>query len=135
MRTLFTTGIQGPRHNFWMGQQAAYVTTTPTQAATTPAGPWDVIAQSIKSGADIYGSYGDIQEAEAAAEAKRAEIEAKESAARTAAIMQQTSAIQQQTAVQRNQIAGVDKTAFFIGATILGLATVGGLFYLFSKGK
>jgi hypothetical protein len=130
MRTLFTTGIQGPRHNFWMGQQAAYVTTTPTQAATTPAGPWDVIAQGIKSGADIYGSYGDIQEAEAAADAKRAQIEAQAAAARTAQIMQQTQAIQQQTLSQQGKIAGIDKTAFFIGASLLGLMALGGIFYI-----
>lgn len=135
MRTLFTTGIQGPRNTFWMGQQAAYVTTTPTQAATTPAGPWDVIAQSIQAGANVYGSYGDIQEAEAAAEAKEAEAKAKEAAARTAQIMQQTQALTQQQAAQRDKIMGVDKTAFFMGASLLGLMTIGGIFYLMSKGK
>jgi hypothetical protein len=118
-----------------MGQQHAFVTTTPTQSATKETGVWDVIAQGLTAGAAAYGSYGDIQEAQEAAEAKRAEAEAAASAARTAQIMQQTQAIQQQTAAQRNTIAGVDKTAFFVGAALLGLVTVGGLFYLFSKGK
>jgi hypothetical protein len=135
MRTLFTTGIQSPRHNFWMGQQHAFVTTTPTQTATKETGVWDVIAQGLTAGATAYGSYGDIQEAEAAADAKRAELEAQAAAQRTAQIMQQTQVIQQQTAAQRDKIAGVDKTAFFMGAALIGLVTVGGLFYLFSKGK
>ena len=135
MRTLFTTGIQSPRHNFWMGQQHAFVTTTPTQTATKETNAWDVIAQGLTAGATAYGSYGDIQEAEAAADAKRAELEAQAAAQRTAQIMQQTQAIQQQTAAQRNTMAGIDKTAFFVGATLLGLMALGGTFYLMSKGK
>lgn len=135
MRTLFTTGIQSPRHNFWMGQETAFVNTTPTETSTKETGVWDVVAQGLTAGADVYGSYGDIQEAEEGAAGKRAEAEAKAAAERTARIMQQTQAIQQETMSQRDKIAGVDKTVFFLGATLLGLATVGGLFYMFSKGK
>lgn len=133
MRTLFTFGIQSPKHNFWMGQQTAFVNTTPTDTATKETSWTDVIAQGIKSGADVYGSYGDIQEAEAAADAKQAEAAAKEAAARTAQIMQQTAAMQQASAAKQNQIMGIDKTAFFIGATLLGLLAVGGTFFLLSK--
>ena len=133
MRTLFTTGIQSPRHNFWMGQQTAFVATTPAETTTKETGVWDVIAQGITSGVNVYGSYGDIQEADSAADAKRAEAQAAASAQRTAQIMQQTQAIQAQTISQRDKIMGIDKTGFFIGATLLGLMALGGTFYLLGK--
>lgn len=135
MRTLFTNGIQGPRHTFWMGQQTAFVTTTPTQTATKETGVWDVIAQGLKTGADVYGSYSGIERADLALEQKKAEAEILAAQQRTAQIMQQTQALTQQGIAQQNQIMGVDKTAFFIGATLLGLLTVGGLFYMLSGKK
>lgn len=133
MRTLFTTGFQSPRHSFWMGQQSAYATTTPTATATKETSWADVIAQGIKSGADAYGTYGDIQEAESGAEGREADAAAKESAARTAQIMQQTAAMQQSGAAKQGQIMGIDKTAFFIGASLIGLLAVGGTLLMLAK--
>lgn len=133
MKTLFSMGIQSPKHSFWMGQQTAYVADTPT-ATTTKETSWtDVLAVGIKSGADIYGSYGDVQESKYGAEGKSAEAEAKEAAARTAQIMQQTLTMQQQSSAKQGQIAGIDKTAFYIGASLLGLLTVGGIFMMLGK--
>lgn len=125
MRTIFTTGIQGPRYSFWMGQVPQQV-----YAATVE----DIIAQGLKSGAEAYGTYGRIEVAEETTEAKQAEAAAREAAARTAQIMQQTQAITQQTIAERDKIMGIDKTAFFVGATLLGLMALGGTFYLVSKG-
>lgn len=133
MKTLFATGIQSPRNLFWMGQQTAFVNTTPTETTAKETSWTDVLAQAITSGATAYGSYGDVQEAEAAAEAKEAEAAAKEAAARTAQIMQQTNLLQQQAAAKQDQIMGIDKTAFFMGATLLGLLAVGGTLFLLSR--
>jgi hypothetical protein len=130
MRSLFMTGIQGPRTTFWMGQQMAYVTTTPTQAAAKETNAWDVIAQGLKTGADVYGAYSGQQIAETQSDAQRAQAEILAAQQRTAQIMQQTQAISQQTMAQQNQVMGVDKTAFYMGAALLGLVTLGGLFYL-----
>lgn len=96
MKTLFASGLQNPRNTFWMGQQTAFVATTPDSTSTKEASITDVISQIFESGADVYGSYGGIQEAEAAAEGREAEARAREAAARTAQIMQQTQLLQQQ---------------------------------------
>lgn len=125
MRTLFTQGFAHPRETAWMGQmrpQQVY-------AATVE----DIIVQGLKSGSGAYESYSDIEVAEAGVEGKEAEAASREAAARTAQIMQQTTAIQQAALAQQNKIMGIDKTAFFVGASLLGLAVIGGAFYFLGK--
>jgi hypothetical protein len=127
MRSFFTAGLVHPKETAWMGQ------TAPQQvyAATVE----DIIVQGLKSGSDAYGSYSKIEVAEAGTEGKEAEAAAKDAAARTAQIMQQTSAMQQAALSQQNKVMGMDKGVFFIGATLLGLAVVGGALYMVGKKK
>lgn len=133
MKSLFMTGIQNPRTTFWLGQQYAFVTATPTQSTTTPSSGWEsVVASALQAGASAYGSYASTQVAEEAADAKRAEIAAKAASDRTAQILQQTQLMQQQSIAQ-GQSAGMDKTLLYIGAGLLGLMAIGGIFYMMSR--
>jgi hypothetical protein len=126
MRSLFTAGFVHPKETAWMGQA---VLPQQVYAATVE----DVIVQGLKSGSDAYGAYSKMEIAEETTEGKEADAAAKESAARTAQIMQQTSAMQQTALAQQNKIMGMDKGVFFIGATLLGLAVVGGALYMVGK--
>lgn len=134
MRTLFNNGIVHPRDTAWMGQgQSAYATTTPANTATKETSWEDVLVQGIKSGADVYDSYSDIQTADEQADIKQAEADLKASALRTQQLMQQTTALQQEALANKNKIMGIDKTAFFVGASLLGLGVLGGTFYMLGK--
>lgn len=141
MRTLFTTGIQNPREVDWMRQgtsgpqgNVAWMGQAAIRPQTVYAATFgDIVVQGFQSAAQAYGSYGDIQEAEAREDAKRAEADTRAAEARIAQINQQTALIQQQAGAKQNQIMGIDKTAFFVGATLLGLLAVGGTFFFLSK--
>jgi hypothetical protein len=133
VKSLFSSGFQAPKENFWMGRNSVYVATTPTDTATKETSWTDVFSQALTSGAKAYGSYSDIKVAQATGEATESEAAIKAAQANTAQIMQQTLALQQAALAKQNQIMGIDKSVFFIGAALLGLAVVGGAFYLMAK--
>lgn len=125
MRSLFEIGLSNTR-NPWMGQATI-------RAPYGVYAFWDSMSDVFESGGKAYETYGKIEVAESGAEGKEAEAAAKEAAARTAAIQQQTTLLQQQAIARQNQIMGIDKTAFFIGAGLLGLVAIGGTFMMLKK--
>lgn len=136
MRSLFASGILNQRETAWMGQaQTAFATTTPTDTATKETSWMDVLATGIKGGADAYGSYASIEREEEKTEGIEADAAAKAAALRTQELLKQTQELQKAQVSQQTQIMGIDKTAFFIGASLLGLGVIGGAFYLLGKKK
>ena len=134
MRTLFNNGIVHPRDTAWMGQgQTASVTTTPTSTAAKETSWLDVFAKGLETGGDVYESYSRIQTADEQADIKRAEADARASVANTALITKQTLEMQQAALANQNKIMGIDKTAFFVGASLLGLLAVGGTLMMLGK--
>jgi hypothetical protein len=135
MRTLFNSGIICPRGAAWMGWSQSDYQEADTTANTTTKETnwWEIATQGLESGVDAYGSYTGTQTADAQADAKRAEADAAASAARTALITQDTMRMQQEALANQNKIMGIDKTAFFVGASLLGLGVLGGIFYVIGK--
>ena len=132
MRSLFMTGIQNPRSTYWLGQQYAFVTSTPTDTTTSPGGWASVVSSALQAGVSAYGSYSAIEQAKEKEKAQEAAAQQKAITDRTNQIMQQT-LMQQQQSLMQSQSAGMDKTILYIGAGLLGLMVIGGMFYMMSK--
>jgi hypothetical protein len=129
MRSMFASGIMNPRETAWMGQSAR----GPQFVYETSVS--DVIIQGLKSGTDVYKGYAGLQIEKEKTDVAEANANLKAIQAQTSIAMQQTQAAIQAEQAKQNQIGGIDKSVLVIGASLLGVAMLGGIFYLVSQKK
>jgi len=111
MKSMFHIGLGQPRQ-IWAVQTNSWA---------------DLIAQGIKTGSDVYGTYATGREAEQKLEMQQLDAQSQQAAQRTLQILQQTNAAVAANQASQNQIMGIDKTVFLVGAIAVAAAIVFGI--------
>ena len=111
MKTMFHIGLGQPRQ-IWAVQTNSWA---------------DLIAQGIKSGSDVYGTYATGREAEQKLEMQQLDAQSNAASLRALQILQQTNAAVAANQAAQNTIMGIDKTVFFVGAAVVAAAVIFGI--------